>query len=84
MACVNIYDPHPPFNPPQRYRDLFDPADMPGPLFRQSDIEQQEKLAESTFDHPSVRPMHWTYEIRFSPNGGALPMGACYRRPTVL
>ena len=54
MACVNIYDPHPPFNPPQRYRDLFDPADMPGPLFRQSDIEQQEKLAGVDFQS-SVR-----------------------------
>tara|TARA_Y100001934_G_scaffold85814_1_gene106576 strand:+ start:259 stop:1683 length:1425 start_codon:yes stop_codon:yes gene_type:complete len=49
MACVNIYDPHPPFNPPQDYRDLFDPADMPGPLFRESDIEQQEKLARVDF-----------------------------------
>lgn len=54
MACVNIYDPHPPFNPPQRYRDQFDPADMPGPLFRQSDIEQQEKLAGVDFQS-SVR-----------------------------
>ena len=49
MACVNIYDPHPPFNPPQRYRDLFDPADMPGPLFRESDIEQQKRLARVDF-----------------------------------
>ena len=49
MACVNIYDPHPPFNPPQRYRDLFDPADMPGPLFRERDIEQQERLARVDF-----------------------------------
>lgn len=54
MACVNIYDPHPPFNPPQSYRDLFEPADMPGPLFRQSDIEQQEKLAGVDFQS-SVR-----------------------------
>ncbi len=49
MACVNIYDPHPPFNPPQRYRDLFDPADMPGPLFRDSDIAQQERLSAVDF-----------------------------------
>jgi hypothetical protein len=33
LASVNIYDPHPPFNAPREYRDLFDPADMPGPLF---------------------------------------------------
>ena len=44
LASVNIYDPHPPFNPPKTYRDMFNPADMPGPLFRESDLEQQRKL----------------------------------------
>ena len=45
LASVNIYDPHPPFNPPREYRDLFDPDDMPGPLFRDTDLEQQRRLA---------------------------------------
>ncbi len=49
LASVNIYDPHPPFNPPTDYRELFDPDDMPGPLFRESDIEQQRKLADVDF-----------------------------------
>ena len=49
LACVNIYDPHPPFNPPQEYRDRYDPAAMPGPLFRDSDLAQQERLAEIDF-----------------------------------
>ena len=49
LACVNIYDPHPPFNPPQEYRDRYDPAAMPGPLFRHSDLVQQERLAAIDF-----------------------------------
>jgi arylsulfatase A-like enzyme len=42
---INIYDPHPPFIPPKAYADQFDPADMPGPHFRDSDLVQQKKLA---------------------------------------
>ena len=49
LACVNIYDPHPPFNPPQEYRDRYAPAAMPGPLFRDSDLTQQERLAAVDF-----------------------------------
>ena len=49
LACVNIYDPHPPFNPPQEYRDRYAPAAMPGPLFRSSDLAQQERLAAVDF-----------------------------------
>ncbi len=55
LASVNIYDPHPPFNPPKTYRDIFNPADMPGPLFRESDLEQQRKLEAVDFQskgHP--------------------------------
>lgn len=49
LASVNIYDPHPPFNPPKRYRDMYDPAAMPHPLFRDSDLEQQRKLEAVDF-----------------------------------
>ena len=49
LASVNIYDPHPPFNPPKTYRDMFDPAKMPGSLFRESDLEQQQKLEAVDF-----------------------------------
>ena len=40
----NIFDPHPPFDPPQVYLDQFDPARMPDPLFRESDFETQRAL----------------------------------------
>ena len=49
LATVNIYDPHPPFNPPQRYREQFNPDEMPEPLFKESDLEQQERLSRIDF-----------------------------------
>ncbi|MCL4861208.1 MAG: sulfatase-like hydrolase/transferase [Caldilineaceae bacterium] len=56
LASVNIYDPHPPFNPPQAYRGLFDPAQMPGPLFRASDLDQQQRLAAIDFQSQARHP----------------------------
>ena len=56
LASVNIYDPHPPFNPPKTYRDMFNPADMPGPLFRESDLEQQQKLEAIDFQSKGRPP----------------------------
>ncbi|MBN98065.1 MAG: sulfatase [Gemmatimonadetes bacterium] len=56
LASVNIYDPHPPFNPPQSYRELFDPAQMPGALFRDSDLDQQARLAAVDFQSQGRHP----------------------------
>ncbi len=56
LASVNIYDPHPPFNPPKTYRDQFDPKDMPGALFRSSDLEQQKKLEHVDFQSKGQDP----------------------------
>ncbi|MGY8822904.1 MAG: sulfatase family protein [Candidatus Latescibacterota bacterium] len=56
LASVNIYDPHPPFNAPREYRDLFDPADMPGPLFRESDLAEQERLSFADFQSKGCNP----------------------------
>ena len=56
LACVNIYDPHPPFNPPQEYRDRYDPAAMPGPLYRTGDLAQQERLAAIDFQSRVRQP----------------------------
>jgi arylsulfatase len=56
LASVNIYDPHPPFNPPKSYRDLFDVEQMPGVLFKENDLAQQEKLAAVDFQSKGRRP----------------------------
>ena len=49
LLNINIYDPHPPFIPPKVYADRFDPEAMPGPYFRESDLEQQAKFAKIDF-----------------------------------
>lgn len=56
LLSINIYDPHPPFNPPKAYRDLFDPKTMPDPLFRDSDLIQQQKLAALDFQSKVSNP----------------------------
>ncbi len=56
LACVNIYDPHPPFNPPKTYREMFDPEQVNGPLFRESDLAQQKKLEAIDFQSKARRP----------------------------
>ena len=49
LLNINVYDPHPPFIPPKSYANRFDPAQMPGPHFRESDLEHQKKLAALDF-----------------------------------
>ncbi len=56
LMSVNIFDPHEPFDPPQSYLDRFDVAAMSGPLFRESDLAAQAKLAEIDFQTPARRP----------------------------
>jgi arylsulfatase len=57
LLNVNVYDPHPPFIPPKRYADMFDPAQMPGPYFRESDLAQQQKLASVDFQDEVRTPV---------------------------
>lgn len=49
LLSINVYDPHPPFNPPVAYREMFDPAAMPDPLFRPTDLDTQAKLGVLDF-----------------------------------
>jgi arylsulfatase A-like enzyme len=70
LASVNIYDPHPPFNPPEEYRKLFVPDAMPGPLFRESDLEQQRKLAGVDFQSEARRPDDLDIDNRYGPEEG--------------
>lgn len=49
LLNINIYDPHPPFIPPKEYADRFRPEDMPGPWFRDSDLQQQAVFRDIDF-----------------------------------
>ena len=73
LASVNVYDPHPPFNPPKSYREIFDPKKMPGPLFRDSDLEQQRILEKIDFQSKGRSPQELDIEspiLPQSPNKG--------------
>jgi len=45
MLNINVFDPHPPFDPPPDYLARYDPSRLPPPLFRSSDLERQERFA---------------------------------------
>ncbi|MEO1997480.1 MAG: sulfatase-like hydrolase/transferase [Planctomycetaceae bacterium] len=56
FLTLNPYDPHPPFIPPRSYADRFSEADMPGPHFRNSDLEQQRRLKDVAFQTLGTHP----------------------------
>ncbi|TFG43092.1 MAG: DUF4976 domain-containing protein, partial [Syntrophobacterales bacterium] len=58
LCSVNIYDPHGPFDPPQEYVDRFDIDALPEPLFRESDLAEQKRLAEVNFQGKAKRPAY--------------------------
>ncbi|MFT5128707.1 MAG: arylsulfatase [Rhodothermales bacterium] len=45
MLNMNVFDPHPPFDPPAEYLDRYNPAEMPPPLFKPSDIPRQKQMS---------------------------------------
>ena len=46
FLSINLFDPHPPFDPPADYLARFDRAEMPGPVFAASDLAHQARLFE--------------------------------------
>ncbi|NOR66079.1 MAG: sulfatase-like hydrolase/transferase, partial [Woeseiaceae bacterium] len=58
LCSVNIYDPHGPFDPPQEYVDRFDIESLPEPLFRESDLAAQQRLAGIMFQGKVKRPAY--------------------------
>jgi len=57
LMSVNVFDPHAPFDPPTEYQQRYDPEEMPGPLFRESDLENQAKLAGVDFQNKGQTPV---------------------------
>ena len=54
FLSINLFDPHPPFDPPAEYLDRFDAKDMPAPIFAPSDLAHQRSL--DPVDHQSRTP----------------------------
>lgn len=49
LLSVNIYDPHPPFDPPKEYRDRYITEDMPLPKWREGELETKPMLQKEDF-----------------------------------
>jgi arylsulfatase len=56
LLCLNIFYPHPPFDPPWEYYRRFDPATMPAPAFRDSDLQIQATLRDVVFQTDARPP----------------------------
>ena len=56
FTSLNIFYPHPPFNPPREYMDMYDPDAVTGPLFQESDLELQAALKDVTFQRGARNP----------------------------
>jgi len=46
FLTMNLFDPHPPFDPPEDYLDRFDPEAMPDPVFAETDLARQQRLRD--------------------------------------
>ena len=56
LMSVNIFDPHSPFDPPPDYLERYDPASLPPPAYRPSDLPAQEKLTGVDFQNRAQDP----------------------------
>lgn len=56
FLSFNPYYPHPAFTPPRQYKEAYDPSEIPPPLFRESDIEAQGRLAGVDFQSKVRNP----------------------------
>lgn len=56
LLSVNPFDPHPDFDPPWEYYRRFNPVSLPGPHFRNSDLEHQETLSGIYFQNKAQNP----------------------------
>lgn len=56
LMSVNIFDPHPPYDAPGAYADRYDPDQLPEPVFVESDLEHQNRLASHFFQTPAKKP----------------------------
>lgn len=75
LLSVNLYDPHPPFDPPAEYLDQFDPNDMPGAKFMLSDLEHQKRFAK--VDQQAQNPViPDDFDCGFEDRQGAMPPAA--------
>ena len=45
LLSINPFDPHPPFDPPAEFLSRYEPDELPGPAFRDEDLERQKQFS---------------------------------------
>lgn len=55
FLSINLFDPHPPFDPPAEYMARIDLDAVPMPYFRESDLEHQKRF--SGVDQQTTKPV---------------------------
>lgn len=82
FLSINLFDPHPPFDPPADYLARFDRAEMPGPLFAASDLAHQARFFEvDQQSRVAVDPGRGDPDSPFYEPPGERPAGATHDTP---
>lgn len=56
LLSLNVFDPHGPHNPPAHLLERFDVESLPGPAFRESDLEQKSVFNDVMFQSKPAHP----------------------------
>ena len=81
FLSINLFDPHPPFDPPKEYRDKFDPNYMPKAVFCPKDIDHHQKIL-GRVDQQAEMPFDPTHMVDDSDRFEAVENGAHDRPPS--
>ena len=49
LLSVNIFDPHPPYDPPKTYRDRLDASRIDAPLFREGELDDKPPIQKEDY-----------------------------------
>lgn len=53
LMSVNIFDPHPPFDPPKEYRDKIDSSKLPLPLWNKGELDLRPEFHRDEYEKGS-------------------------------
>ncbi|WP_343315053.1 sulfatase-like hydrolase/transferase [Brucella sp. BE17] len=73
FLSINLFDPHPPFDPPSEYMARIDINQVPPPVFSPSDLEHQKRF--KNVDQQTIHPADPRIKPGDAPNAGSVPEG---------
>ncbi|MGK6317344.1 sulfatase family protein [Neorhizobium sp. DT-125] len=73
FLSINLFDPHPPFDPPAEYMARIDLHQVPPPIFAPSDLEHQKRF--TGVDQQTAQPADPRIKPLDDQNSGSVPVG---------